>query len=229
MNKTNVVVLISALLIIGMPHANAFNVTSSSTDNELFEIITTLSQYGIENCTNPESPIYDSSVVKAYGNVPSINNATQLNEFTGKLRYVREKSWNEIDFYPNGSIVRYGSDPSRGYFLIELYDDGEGNYSEEDTREIYNIVEKYAVIDGVEDIPVVFTLTKETDIIGFVEYPVYRYDIDNKTTEEYLSGINSSMNNTNNTSLHNSQSMPLSGILTSLLVIVLAYTIIKKE
>ncbi|MCQ6963496.1 hypothetical protein [Methanolobus chelungpuianus] len=227
MNKKNILVLISALLIIGITQASAFNVTYSSTDNEIFERITTLSQNGVKNCTNPESPIYDSSVVKAYGNVPFINNASQLNEFTDKLRHVRENSWKEIDFYPNGSIVRYGSDPSRGYFLIELYDNGEGNYSEEDTREIYDIVEKYAIKNGVEDIPVVFTLTKETDFIGFVEYPVYRYDIDNKTVG--ISGINNSMNSTNNTSLHNSQNIPFSGILISLLIIAVAYTIIKKE
>ena len=227
MNKINIVIIISTLLIIGTPQTSAFNVTSSSNDNEIFERINTLSQYGIENCTNPESPIYDASVVKAYGNVPVIDNASQLNEFADKLKHVRESSWEEIDFYPNGSIVRYGSDTSRGYFLIELYDDRGGNYSEEDTREIYDIVEKYAMKDGVEDIPVVFTLTKETDIIGFVEYPVYRYDVNNMTVG--ISGINNSMNNTNSTSLHNSQSIPLSGVLTSLLIIVLAYTIIKKE
>ncbi|WP_407356150.1 hypothetical protein [Methanolobus sp. WCC5] len=227
MNKKNILVFISALLIIGITQASAFNVTYSSIDNGIFERITTLSQNGIKNCTNPESPIYDSSVVKAYGNVPFISNASQLNEFTDKLRHVRENSWQEIDFYPNGSIVRYGSDPSRGYFLIELYDNGEGNYSEEDTREIYDIVEKYAIKNAIEDIPVVFTLTKETGFIGFLEYPVYRYDIDNKTVG--ISGINNSMNSTNNTSLHNSQSIPFSGILISLLAIAVAYTIIKKE
>jgi hypothetical protein len=157
--------------------ASAVSVNLDSTDPGLFERIDSLSQYGIENWTNPESPIYDPAVFKAYGKVPPIHNATQLNEFAYNLRSVRESSWDEIEFYPNGHVVRYGGGPDRGYFLIELYDDGTA-YSEKHTQKIYDIVDKYALERGIQNVPVAFTLTKDTSIIGYAEFPVYLYDID---------------------------------------------------
>lgn len=226
--KKKVNFLIIAVLLVGIAHANASIADSGSTDSELFERIAALSQYGLENSTNPESPIYDPSVVKAYGKVPLIHNANQLNAFADKLRDIREGSWNEIDFYPDSSVVRYGSDPSRAYFLIELYDYGKDNYSENDTREIYDIVEKYAIENGIEEVPVVFTLTKETEIIGFAEFPVYLYDLDNKPIEE-ITSTNNSTNSTNNAGSYETQSTPALGILASCLPVAVACIVIKKE
>lgn len=205
---------------------SAFNVSDSSTSGKLYERIAALSQYGLENCTNPESPIYDPSVVNAYGNVPIIHNASQLNEFADKLRNVRESSWDEIDFYPNGSIVRYGSDTSRGYFWIELYDNRNEKYSENDTREIYEIVEKYSIKNGIENIPVVFTLTNETEIIGFMEFPIYRYDVDNNSGEEI-----ENLNDTENSSLpeENNKQTPAHGVLISIILVVSACVAIRKQ
>ncbi|MDY0385529.1 MAG: hypothetical protein RBT65_00075 [Methanolobus sp.] len=205
---------------------SAFNVSDSTTSGKLYENIAVLSQYGLENCTNPESPIYDPSVVNAYGKVPLIHNASQLNGFADKLRIIRENSWNEIDFYPNGSIVRYGSGTSRGYFWIELYDKGNEKYSENDTRKIYEIVEKYSIKNGVENIPVVFTLTNETEIIGFMEFPIYWYDVDNNSGEEI-----ENLNDIENSSLpeENNKQTPSHGVLISIILVVSACVAIRKQ
>jgi hypothetical protein len=164
------------IVLAGITPSSAVSVNLGSTDPGLFERVAALSQYGIENWTNPESPIYDSAVFKAYGKVPPIHNATQLNEFAYNLRSVRESFWDEIEFYPNGHVVRHGGGPDRGYFLVELYDDGTA-YSEKHTQKIYDIIDKYALETGIQNVPVAFTLTKDTSIIGFVEFPVYLYDI----------------------------------------------------
>jgi hypothetical protein len=149
--KIKLAILVIVVLIEGTTFTNAANVMYSSTDVDSFQKMANLSEYQLTNCTNPASPIYDPAVLKAHGKVPVIKNASQLNEFASRLRKIRESSWKEIDFYPNGSIIQYGSDPARGYFLIELYDDWkkETVYSETDTREIYNIVERYALKTGI--------------------------------------------------------------------------------
>ena len=177
MYQLNIRILIMVIILAGITPSSAVSVNLGSTDPGLFDRIDSLSQYGIENWTDPESPIYDPAVFKAYGKVPPIHNATQLNEFAYNLRSVRESSWDEIEFYPNGHVVRYGCDPHRGYFLVELYDDGTA-YSEKHTQKIYDIVDKYALERGIQNVPVVFTLTKDTSTIGYAEFPVYMYDLD---------------------------------------------------
>jgi hypothetical protein len=176
----NVLIILLLACSFAFVPASAVSVNLGSTDPGLFERVDALSQYGIENWTNPESPIYDPAVFKAYGKVLPIHNATQLNDFAYNLRSVRESSWDEIEFYPNGHVVRYGGGPDRGYFLVELYDDGTA-YSEKHTQKIYDIVDKYALEKGIQNVPVAFTLTKDTSIIGFVEFPVYLYDIDDSS------------------------------------------------
>lgn len=182
--KIKITILVIVILIEGATFTNAANVIYSSNEVGSFQKVIDLSEYGLANCTNPASSIYDPAVLKAYGKVPAIQNASQLNEFASKLRMIRESSWEEVDFYPNGSVVQYGSDPARGYFFIELYDSGETVYFETDIKEIYNILDKHAIELGIQDIPVVFTLTKQTDLIGFMENPDLVYDLDNKSMEE---------------------------------------------
>jgi len=190
----NILVFILLVCTFVLAPASAVSVNLGSTSGDVFERVAALSQYGIENWTDPESPIYDPAVFKAYGKVPPIHNATQLNEFAYNLRSVRENSWDEIEFYPNGHVVRYGGGPDRGYFLVELYDDGTA-YSEKHTQKIYDIVNKHALENGIEDVPVVFTLTRDTSTIGYAEFPVYLYDIEddsagdeNNSYFEYLKG-----------------------------------------
>lgn len=85
-------------------------------------------------------------MLKAYGSVPEIKNTSQLAEFSSTLQDVRDSSIFEVKpyLYPDGPIVDYGSGPMPGYFLIKLYD-YEGSrtiYSENELKEIYNIVKK---------------------------------------------------------------------------------------
>lgn len=177
---TNILIILLLACSFASVPAGAVSAASGSSENGLFEKLAALSQYGIENWTDPASPIYDPAVLKAYGKVPPINNSMELNVFADKLRSVRENSWNEISFYPNGSVVLYGADPVRGYFLVELYDDRRGKiaYSDNDTREIYDIIDKYTLENGIENVPVAFTLTNDASIVGFVEFPVYWYDVE---------------------------------------------------
>ncbi|WP_406656200.1 hypothetical protein V7O62_10090 [Methanolobus sp. ZRKC2] len=172
-------------MIVGASLATASSVMYNSSP-DAFPKIAKISKYELANCTDPASPIYDPAVLKAYGKVPDIQNASHLNEFTSKLRNIRDESWDETNFYPNGSVIQYGSSPTRGYFWIELYDDGrkEITYSQIYLNEIYSIVERYALENGIEDVPVVFTLTNQTSMIGFTEFPFYFYDIDNETKKE---------------------------------------------
>jgi len=145
-----------------------------------------LSNYGIENLTNPGSPIYDPAVLKTYGEFPPINKENPAPVYENKLRTIRDDSWQEISFYPSGPVIRYGSDPERYYFLIELYDDGRNGetYTEKDTRGIYDIVDKYAIQNGITDVPVVFILTNETKIVEYINFPVYIYHIGDGVIEE---------------------------------------------
>lgn len=145
-----------------------------------------LSNYGIENLTNPGSPIYDPAVLKTYGEFPPINKENPAPVYENKLRTIMDDSWQEISFYPSGPVIRYGSDPERYYFLIELYDDGRNGetYTEKDTRGIYDIVDKYAIQNGITDVPVVFILTNETKIVEYINFPVYIYHIGDGVIEE---------------------------------------------
>ncbi|MDK2834479.1 MAG: hypothetical protein PWP63_1566 [Methanolobus sp.] len=145
-----------------------------------------LSNYGIENLTNPGSPIYDPAVLKTYGEFPPINKENPAPVYENKLRTIRDDSWQEISFYPSGPVIRYGSDPERYYFLIELYDDGRNGetYTEKDTRGIYDIVDKYAIQNGITDVPVVFILANETKIVEYINFPVYIYHIGDGVIEE---------------------------------------------
>jgi hypothetical protein len=221
MHKTNVVILVVVILLAGITNASAVSVSLDSTRGNVFERVAALSQYGIENWTDPASPIYDPAVFKAYGKVPPIHNATQMTKFAGKLRSVRENSWNETDFYPNGPVVLYGSGPTRGYFLVELYDDGRGKkaYTESDTREIYNIIDKYALKEGIKDVPVAFTLINDTRIVGFLEFPVYMYDVEDEPAEENASleqiTEDTNLQGTNSTN----KQAPALGVLSSLLAV----------
>ncbi|WP_292462997.1 hypothetical protein [Methanolobus sp.] len=230
MHKTKIGLIILALLLTGIAHASAVSVNLDSTSGDVFERVAALSQYGIDNWTDQDSPIYDPAVFKAYGEVPPIHNATQMNEFADKLRSVRENSWNETDFYPNGHVVQYGSDPRCGYFLITLYNDGTA-YSEKHTQKIYDVVDKYAIKNGIEDVPVVFVLTNSTDV-GYAEFAYMMYDLedestDNNTSQE-LSTANTTISNISETNT-TSKSIPLPGILGSLLAVFLAGLIGRRK
>ncbi|MCK9331402.1 MAG: hypothetical protein M0Q94_16140 [Candidatus Cloacimonetes bacterium] len=115
--------------------------------------------------------------MNAYGKVPTINTSSQLIEFSSKLQIVRNNSIHEMKphLYPDGPIVDYGAGHMPGYFLIKLYDYG-GNkttYSENELKEIYNIVEKYSIKDGITEVPVIFSLWDHTAIFYFPEEDNY--------------------------------------------------------
>ena len=140
---------------------------------ETISLLSKLSEESLKNCTNPESPIYDPNVLKAYGSVPAIKNASQLSEFSSTLQGVRDSSIREVKpyLYPDGPIVNYGAGSMPGYFLIKLYD-YEGNktvYSETELKEIYRIVEKNAIKAGLDEIPVIFCLWDKTAMFCFPE------------------------------------------------------------
>ena len=217
MHKTKIGLIMLALLLTGITPSSAVSVNLDSTDPGLFERVAALSQYGIENWTDPASPIYDPAVFKAYGKVPPIRNATQMNEFADKLRSSRDSSWNEIDFYPNGHVVQYGSDPRCGYFYITLYNDGTA-YSEKHTQKIYDIVDKYALENGIEDVPVVFVLTNSM-YVGSFEFAYLMYDLEDEPAEENVSLEQITEDaNLPETNITNKQT-PALGVLSSLLAV----------
>jgi len=179
---------------------------------ETIFLLSKLNEESLTNCTNPESPVYDPNVLKAYGNVPEIKNASQLAEFSSTLQAVRDSSIHEVKsyLYPDGPIVDYGAGHMPGYFLIKLYD-YEGNktvYSEKELKEIYNIVEKNAIKAGIDEVPVIFCLWDKTAMFYFpedspafgkdviqltdVEFPVFYYYMVNSSSLQLVR--NSSLN-----------------------------------
>ena len=143
------------------------------SSEETISLLLKLNEESLKNCTDPESPIYDPNVLKAYGNVPLIKNISQLDEFSSTLQAVRDSSIRDAKpyLYPDGPIVDYGAGPMPGYFLIKLYDDG-GNktaYSEKELKEIYNIVEKNAIKAELDGVPVIFCLWDKTAMFCFPE------------------------------------------------------------
>lgn len=140
---------------------------------ETISLLSKLSEESLANCTNPESPVYDPNVLKAYESVPAIKNASQLSEFSSTLQDVRDSSIREAKpyLYPDGPIVNYGAGSMPGYFLIRLYDDG-GNktdYTEAELKDIYNVVVKSADKAGLDEFPVIFCLWDKTAIFCFPE------------------------------------------------------------
>ncbi|WP_292462998.1 hypothetical protein [Methanolobus sp.] len=220
MHKTKIGLIVLALLLAVTPHASALNVKYGSGDS-LVQEAATLSQYGIENWTDPASPIYDPAVFKAYGKVPPIRNGTQLNEFANKLRNIRDSSRGEIDLYPHGHVVEYGTTPINAYFYVGLYADGTA-YSEKHTKKIYDIVNKHAIENGVEDVPVVFSLTNDTSFLYAGEVYEYAYVLDEESIEENSSLEQNSQNvlasNLQDTNDTNKQT-PALGVLSSLLAV----------
>jgi hypothetical protein len=173
---------------------------------ETVSLLSKLNEESLTNCTNPESPVYDPNVLKAYGSVPAIKNASQLAEFSSTLQTVRDNSIREVKpyLYPDGPIVDYGSGPMPGYFLIKLYD-YKGNktvYSETELKEIYRIVEKNAIKAGLDEVPVIFCLWDKPAMFYFpegnttfgrnvvqlsdVEFPVLYYYLSNSSSLQII-------------------------------------------
>jgi len=181
-------------------------------------LLSKLNEESLANCTNPESPVYDPNVLKAYGSVPAIKNASHFAEFGSTLQAVRDSSIREAKpyLYPDGPIVDYGAGPMPGYFLIKLYDYG-GNktvYSETELKEIYRVVEKNAIETGLDEVPVIFCLWDKTAMFCFpenkpgfgkdvvqltdVEFPALFYYIVNSSSLQIIK--NSSLNEINHIS-----------------------------
>ncbi|AKB80148.1 hypothetical protein MSHOH_3665 [Methanosarcina horonobensis HB-1 = JCM 15518] len=173
---------------------------------EIISLLSKLSKESLKNCTDPESKIYDPSVLKAYGSVPEIKNTSQLAEFSSTLQDVRDSSIFEVKpyLYPDGPIVDYGSGPMPGYFLIKLYD-YEGSrtiYSENELKEIYNIVKNNAIKAGLDEVPVMFCLWNKPAMFYFpesnstfgrnvvqltdVEFPVLYYYLSNSSSLQVI-------------------------------------------
>lgn len=174
--------------------------------DKTISLLSILNEESLTNCTNPESPIYDSNVLKAYGNVPAIKNISQLAEFSSTLQAVRDNSIHGVKpyLYPDGPIVDYGTGPMPGYFLIKLYD-YEGNktvYSETELKEIYHVVEKNATKARLDEVPVIFCLWDKTAMFYFPEnnhtfgkdavqitdvtFPVFTYYITNSSSLQII-------------------------------------------
>jgi len=153
-------------------------------------LLSKLNEESLANCTNPESPVYDPNVLKAYGSVPAIKNASHFAEFGSTLQAVRDSSIREAKpyLYPDGPIVDYGAGPMPGYFLIKLYDYG-GNktvYSETELKEIYRVVEKNAIETGLDEVPVIFCLWDKTAMFCFPENkPGFGKDVVQLTDVEF--------------------------------------------
>lgn len=191
-----------------------YNVPYSEWQDRSDKIISLLSKLNDEsliNCTNPESSIYDPNILKAYGNIPLIENTSQLAEFNSNLQNVRDSSIREVKpyLYPEGPIVDYGAGHMPGYFLIKLYN-YKGNktvYSEAELKEIYSIIEKHAMKAGIDEVPVIFCLWDKAAIFYFpennssfggsmfgedviqltdIEFPVFYYNIVNSLSLQVI-------------------------------------------
>ena len=152
------------------------------TQEKTISLLLNLNKESLKNCTNLESPIYDPNILKAYGNVPTIKNTSQLDDFSSILQAIRDNSIREVKpyLYPDGPIVNYGAGSMPGYFLIRLYD-YEGNktvYPETELKEIYDIVEKNAIEVGLDEVPVIFCLWDKTTMFYFPENnPTFGKDV----------------------------------------------------
>ncbi|MCM1986342.1 hypothetical protein [Methanococcoides seepicolus] len=125
--------------------------------------------------TDPNSTHYNPYVLKTYGDIPAIENKDQLAIFTTKIREIRENSFEEIEpyMYPSGPIVTFGSHPSKGYFQIELYgrlETKDDYYSNYDFDCIYLILKEHAKESEIDKFPVVFTITDDTQLVGFSDW-----------------------------------------------------------
>lgn len=177
-------VTIAILLVfftgIGLANSADIEYTTYYTSDKALSYLSELENESIINFTNPDSSIYNQNVIKVYGQIPNIENASQLAEYIKTLRKVRDDSYDEIStsLYPEGPIVLYGYNTISGYFAIDLYNyDGQASYSEEEIDNIYNVVKNQANENGIDNIPVVFYLTNNTGATGY-------YDIDLAFLEE---------------------------------------------
>lgn len=244
----------------GLHEINETNVLSNRTvpyaswqgsPAKTITLLSKLKEESLTNCTNPESPIYDPNVLKAYGKIPVIKNATQLAEFSSKLETVRNNSIYQIEpyLYPNGPIVDYGSGYMPGYFLIKLYD-YEGNknvYSETEFKEIYNIVEKYALKAEIDEVPVIFSLWDKTAIFYFPENnsslsedviqitdinnPIFYYNVSNSSSLKEIKNDSLDSSNINNSNGNKSDDKifaPGFGLLGSLICLYGGWNLRKK-
>ena len=177
MNTKPIIVFSILILLSGITLANESMVSCYNPYVEVIPHLLSVEKESLANFTNPESPIYDPSVVKVYGNVPKIETKSQLLEYVSTLRKIRDNSSPEMIplLYPEGPVVQYGSDTLRGYIVIELYDDDEQetSYSESEFDKIYNILRKNAIKVGIDDYPVIFVLTNNTQIIGTFDMPAW--------------------------------------------------------
>ena len=128
-----IILVLSIVLLSGTVLANTYYVSSSDlhkindtngwakrtvpysgwleNPDKTISLLSKLNEESLTNCTNPESPIYDPNVLKAYGKIPVIKNTTQLAEFNSTLQTVRDNSIREVKpyLYPKGPIVDYGA------------------------------------------------------------------------------------------------------------------------
>ena len=188
MNTKPIIVFSILILLSGTTLANESMNRNSKFDSYLRECndsyfspyaeiiprLLIIEKESLANFTNPESPIYDPGVVKVYGNIPKIETHSQLMEHVSTLRRIRDDSTNEMIpiLYPKGPVVQYGANTiQRGYIVIELYDGDEHktSYSESEFYEIYDILRKNAIKVGIDDYPVIFVLTNNTQLIGSLD------------------------------------------------------------
>lgn len=188
MNTKPIIVFLILILLSGTTLANESMNRNSKFDSYLRECndsyfspyaeiiprLLIIEKESLANFTNPESPIYDPGVVKVYGNIPKIETHSQLMEHVSTLRRIRDDSTNEMIpiLYPKGPVVQYGANTiQRGYIVIELYDGDEHktSYSESEFYEIYDILRKNAIKVGIDDYPVIFVLTNNTQLIGSLD------------------------------------------------------------
>jgi hypothetical protein len=275
MNRKLVKLVIVFLIIVlpsGTMHASVYNAPSSGLHEinetdvlsnrtvpysscqgspaKTITLLSKLKEESLTNCTNPESPIYDPNVLKAYGNIPVIKNSTQLAEFSSKLETVRNNSIYQIKpyLYPNGPIVDYGSGYMPGYFLIKLYDyEGNTVYSETEFKEIYNIVERYALKAGIDEVPVIFSLWNKTAIFYFpennstlgkdviqltdIKNPVFYYNVSNSSSLKDIKNDSldsSNINNSKGNKSNDKRFAPGFGLLGSLICLYGGWYLTKK-
>ncbi|MCM1987899.1 hypothetical protein [Methanococcoides seepicolus] len=122
---------------------------------------------------NLNSSQYNPYILKTYGNVSQNSDKTYIS--TKKLREIRDNSLEEIEryMYPFGPIVEFGSNPINGHFPIKVYGNLETKdryYSDYDFNNIYLILDKHANSSQINNLPVIITITNNTQWVGFTDW-----------------------------------------------------------
>lgn len=121
-------------------------------------------------------------VLKTSGKIPEITDGKEVHKWMKKLDSIRASinEDNALDkyLYPNGPIAAYGVQRD-GYFHVVFYTE-KYDVSEEDYKQISEIIKKNKKASGIKDLPIVFTTGTPISLTDDPQIPDIAAGYDNR-------------------------------------------------